>query len=355
MRHWQKYLLCSLVFLLAGCGNSAAGTSVLDMPESEAELDSDQTEKEISAETTIILTHTLPEDSELHRAALYFKDTLEEISEGSMTVDIYAGDSLGNIDDVNYFMNDTIDMRFGTGPVHTIPWIAYFPLIYDLSLDCMREAMQPGTPIWDLTCKQAEDAGALFLGVFPATPRLLTSNRKITCVEEMQGLKLRTFSNTVEAQIWQALGAETTALPIRQVALALKEGVVEAEENPISIIDAYGLYEYQDYVIETDHRYYMDAVWMSQNFYQSLSEEKQQWITEAVGRMLEKYNIDHQAAYEAQIREKLESEGMEFVEFPDSEKQKMREITGPLIENYFGQDAMEELWGAFTASVEQVY
>ena len=58
----------------------------------------------------------------------------------------------------------------------------------------------------------------------------------------MKELKLRTFSNTIEAQIWQAFGVETTALPIRQVSLALKEGVVDAEENPISVIEAYRFY-----------------------------------------------------------------------------------------------------------------
>ena len=197
----RSCLLLGLAILLVGCGVSTEGTSVLQMPaesgsrtasgentESEA-ADADTKMERNPVETTVILTHTMPESSELHRAALYFKDTLEDISGGSMTVDIYADDSLGNIEDVNYFMNDTIDMRFGTGPVQAIPRIAYFPLIQDISIECMWEAMQPGTPIWELTSQQAEDAGALFLGVFPATPRLLTSNQPITSVDDMKELK----------------------------------------------------------------------------------------------------------------------------------------------------------------------
>ena len=168
----RSCLLLGLAILLVGCGVSTEGTSVLQMPaesgsrtasgentESEA-ADADTKMERNPVETTVILTHTMPESSELHRAALYFKDTLEDISGGSMTVDIYADDSLGNIEDVNYFMNDTIDMRFGTGPVQAIPRIAYFPLIQDISIECMWEAMQPGTPIWELTSQQAEDAGA---------------------------------------------------------------------------------------------------------------------------------------------------------------------------------------------------
>lgn len=363
----RSCLLLGLAILLVGCGVSTEGTSVLQMPaesgsriasgentESEA-ADADTKMERNPVETTVILTHTMPESSELHRAALYFKDTLEDISGGSMTVDIYADDSLGNIDDVNYFMNDTIDMRFGTGPVQAIPRIAYFPLIQDISIECMWEAMQPGTPIWELTSQQAEDAGALFLGVFPATPRLLTSNQPITSVDDMKELKLRTFSNTIEAQIWQAFGVETTALPIRQVSLALKEGVVDAEENPISVIEAYRFYENQKYVIRTDHRYYMDAVWMSQNFFRSLPEEQQNWILEAVNQMLDQYDVDHSIEYEQQVQTELEEKGVEFLDFPDSEKQKMRELVGPVIEEYFGKEAMDQLWDAFVESVDHVY
>lgn len=355
----RSCLLLGLAILLVGCGVSTEGTSVLQMPaesgsrtasgentESEA-ADADTKMERNPVETTVILTHTMPESSELHRAALYFKDTLEDISGGSMTVDIYADDSLGNIEDVNYFMNDTIDMRFGTGPVQAIPRVAYFPLIQDISIECMWEAMQPGTPIWELTSQQAEDAGALFLGVFPATPRLLTSNQPITSVDDMKELKLRTFSNTIEAQIWQAFGVETTALPIRQVSLALKEGVVDAEENPISVIEAYRFYENQKYVIRTDHRYYMDAVWMSQNFFRSLPEEQQNWILEAVNQMLDQYDVDHSIEYEQQVQTELEEKGVEFLDFPDSEKQKMRELVGPVIEEYFGKEAMDQLWDAF--------
>ena len=339
----RSCLLLGLAILLVGCGVSTEGTSVLQMPaesgsrtasgentESEA-ADADTKMERNPVETTVILTHTMPESSELHRAALYFKDTLEDISGGSMTVDIYADDSLGNIEDVNYFMNDTIDMRFGTGPVQAIPRIAYFPLIQDISIECMWEAMQPGTP------------------------RLLTSNQPITSVDDMKELKLRTFSNTIEAQIWQAFGVETTALPIRQVSLALKEGVVDAEENPISVIEAYRFYENQKYVIRTDHRYYMDAVWMSQNFFRSLPEEQQNWILEAVNQMLDQYDVDHSIEYEQQVQTELEEKGVEFLDFPDSEKQKMRELVGSVIEEYFGKEAMDQLWDAFVASVDHVY
>ncbi len=69
----------------------------------------------------------------------------------------------------------------------------------------------------------------------------------------MQGMKLRVANASLRRIYPDAIGANATPVSFGKVDLALQQGVVEGQENPITIIDSNKFYEVQNFVARTDH------------------------------------------------------------------------------------------------------
>jgi TRAP-type C4-dicarboxylate transport system substrate-binding protein len=83
--------------------------------------------------------------------------------------------------------------------------------------------------------------------------RHVTSNKKIEKPEDMQGLKIRVPDAPLYMMFPRAVGANPTPIAFAEVYLALQQGVVDAQENPLPTIEAKKFYEVQDYIILTGH------------------------------------------------------------------------------------------------------
>ena len=76
--------------------------------------------------------------------------------------------------------------------------------------------------------------GLVVLGYWDNGIRHMTnSKRPIAKVEDMKGLKMRTPPDTVLVDIMQALGAEAQQIKFAELYVALQQGVVDGQENPL--------------------------------------------------------------------------------------------------------------------------
>ncbi len=83
--------------------------------------------------------------------------------------------------------------------------------------------------------------------------RQVTSNKKIEKPEDMAGLKIRVPDAPLYMMFPKAVGANPTPIAFAEVYLALQQGVVDAQENPLPTIEAKKFYEVQDYIVLTGH------------------------------------------------------------------------------------------------------
>ena len=83
--------------------------------------------------------------------------------------------------------------------------------------------------------------------------RQVTSNRAITKPEDMKGLKIRVPDAPLYTMFPRAVGANPTPIAFAEVYLALQNGTVDAQENPLPTIDAKKFYEVQRYIVLTGH------------------------------------------------------------------------------------------------------
>ncbi|MDQ2695819.1 MAG: TRAP transporter substrate-binding protein, partial [Pseudomonadota bacterium] len=92
------------------------------------------------------------------------------------------------------------------------------------------------------------------------------SNKKrpITTPEDLKGLKIRTPADPMTIDIFQALGATTEQIAFSELYIALQQGVVDGQENPLANIASAKIYEVTPYISLTGHQWQSTPFLMSQ-------------------------------------------------------------------------------------------
>lgn len=126
-----------------------------------------------------------------------------------------------------------------------------------------------------------EASGVTILGAWSAGARQFTANEPIRTPEDLQGLRMR-FPNSEQFLMnAAAMGAQPTEVAYEELYLALQQGIVDGQENPIVNIDAVSLVEVQDYLSMSNHQLNSNLIVVGP-VWDELSEEQQTALQEAV-------------------------------------------------------------------------
>ena len=79
------------------------------------------------------------------------------------------------------------------------------------------------------------------------------SKRPIAKPEDIQGLKLRTLPSNVHVAFFKKLGAIPTPMDWSEVMPALKQGVIDGQENPPAVVHSFRVFEVQKFYSLTGH------------------------------------------------------------------------------------------------------
>ena len=83
--------------------------------------------------------------------------------------------------------------------------------------------------------------------------RHVTANKEIKKPEDMKGMKLRVPPAPLFLMFTKSVGANATPIAFAEVYLALQQGTVDGQENPLPTIMAKKFYEVQSHIILTGH------------------------------------------------------------------------------------------------------
>jgi TRAP-type C4-dicarboxylate transport system substrate-binding protein len=92
---------------------------------------------------------------------------------------------------------------------------------------------------------------------------------------------MRTPPDAVTVDIMQSLGAESAQIKFAELYVALQQGVVDGQENPLMNIHASKLYEVQKFISLTGHKYEMTPFLMSKRSWDRLAEADRKAVQEA--------------------------------------------------------------------------
>lgn len=132
----------------------------------------------------------------------------------------------------------------------------------------------------------AEETGVNVLGAWSAGARHFTANQPIRTPEDLDGLRMR-FPNSPQFLMnAEALGAAATEVAYEELYLALQQGIVDGQENPIVNISASNLGEVQDYLSLSGHQENSNLVIVGP-VWDELSGEQQEALDAAIDTAVE--------------------------------------------------------------------
>ena len=253
------------------------------------------------AQTPIKLTlgHGAAPGNPRHEASVKFAEAVKAKTNGRIEVQVAPSAQLG--DDaamVTALRTGALDMSANSqGAVaNAVPEYAAYGMPFMFSTPAQAFKLLDG-PLGKELADKSADKGMIVLGFWDNGIRHMTnSKRPILKVEDMKGLKMRTPPDAVLVDIMQALGAEAQQIKFAELYVALQQGVVDGQENPLVNIHASKLYEVQKHLALTSHMFQMTPFLMSKRTWERLSEADRKAVQDAA---LEATGLQRKMAQEA--------------------------------------------------------
>jgi tripartite ATP-independent transporter DctP family solute receptor len=137
--------------------------------------------------------------------------------------------------------------------------------------------------IGELLRPKFEAVGLVPIGWWDNGIRHITnSKRSIRVPDDLRGLKFRTPPDPATVDIFQALGAATVQIPFPELYVALQQGVVDGQENPLTNINNSKLYEVNPFISLSAHKWECTPVLMSKTAWDKLDAKSKEIVMEAM-------------------------------------------------------------------------
>lgn len=229
----------------------------------------------VSAQTPIVIkfSHVAASDAPKGKAALRFKELVEQASRHRVQVDVYPNNQLyKESDELEALQLGAVQMlapslaklaQFG------VPDFEVFDLPY---LFANREAVSRVTEgqIGKALLKKLESKSMVGLAYWDNGFKIMSANRALKMPADFIGRKMRIHSSRVLDAQMDALGAIPQILDANEVYFALQSGVVDGTESSPVNFYARKLYEVQSHVTVSNHGYQGSAVIVNKKFWDGL-------------------------------------------------------------------------------------
>jgi TRAP-type transport system periplasmic protein len=276
--------------------------------------------------------HYAAESHEGQAAAIMFAKAVEQRTNGQIKITIYPNNALGQPPEVlEQNILGAIDMSAPSqgqlGKYSQKFNCVMLPFAFNdyAQVDKVIDSKE----FIDWVTPDLDKAGLVFLANWEWGFRNLT-NSKHPVVEpgDAKGLKIRTPPELPTQAAMEAIGAIVATISFGELPMALSQGVVDGQENPIAVIYANKLYETQKFLTLTGHNYGSMVHVISKKVWNKLTKEQQIIIKEEsvkAGNWMRKTLRDN----EAKQIEELKKFGVAVV-VPD--KAKFKALMGPAYE-----------------------
>jgi TRAP-type transport system periplasmic protein len=230
------------------------------------------------------LGHGNPVGSPRHTAALKFAEVAKAKSGGRIEVTVAPSGQLG--DDaamVTAMRTGALDISANSqGAVaNTVPEYAAFGMPF-LFADLPQAWKIMDGPVGKELADKSAEKGLIVLGYWDNGIRHMSNNKRpLVKPEDLKGLKMRTPPDSVTVDIMQSLGAEAQQIKFSELYVALQQGVVDGQENPLTNIASAKLNEVQKFITLTGHKYEMTPFLMSKRTWDRLSDGDRKAVQDA--------------------------------------------------------------------------
>jgi len=209
-----------------------------------------------SAQTKLKWAHVYEVAEPYHTQALWAADEIKKRTNGRYEIGVFPASQLGNENQINEGLGlGTVDIIYTgvafAGSIHKPISITNAPYVLR---DFNHFMAYRSSPLFRQIAKGYEDKTKhKVVTLTYYGQRHITANKAINKPEDMKGMKLRVPPAPLFLMFTKSVGANATPIAFAEVYLALQQGTVDGQENPLPTIMAKKFYEVQSHIILSGH------------------------------------------------------------------------------------------------------
>lgn len=305
-----------------GSGNSTAASTANSAAASTAPA-GDAAAAASDPKVTLVYAEVNPLDTIVGQTGSHFKEKVEELTGGSVVVDVQASGVLGS-------ENDVLDAILGGSTSIDISRISAFALT---SYGCNKSKLlsipftfENRAHFWNFAnselapefLNEPQELGLPVRGIFYGEEgfRHFFTVKPVSGIADFKGLKLRVSNDPVMNGMVEGLGANPTVVSFGELYSALQTGVVDGAEQPIANYKSNAFPEVANNLILDGHTLGAVQAVITDNAWNKLTENQQAAVMEAAADT-QAFNADLSETAEKKILDELKSSGCNVVDVPD--------------------------------------
>ncbi|UEM24805.1 sialic acid TRAP transporter substrate-binding protein SiaP (plasmid) [Skermanella mucosa] len=208
------------------------------------------------AQTNLKWGHAYETSEPFHTESVWAAQEIEKRTDGRYKITVFPASQLGKETDLNQGLTlGSVDMIVSGSSFAARAYppigVTYYPYVFRDPEHLI--AYTKSDVFKDLAAGYEKASGHHILAVTYYGTRHTTANKPIKTCEDMRGLKIRVPDVPAYLAMPRACGANTAPIAFAEVYLALQNGTVDAQENPLTTIEAKKFFEVQKHIILTGH------------------------------------------------------------------------------------------------------
>lgn len=211
-----------------------------------------------SAQTKLKWAHVYETSEPFHKWSVWAGDEIKKRTNGKYEVQVFPASTLGKESDINQGLTlGSVDIILSgasfAGNTYKPLAVTYFPFIFRDAEHLLKYAK---SDVFRELAKGYDDKSGnhiTALNYYGARHVTSSAAKPVTKPEDMKGLKIRVPDAPAYMAFPKSLGANATPIAFAEVYLALQNGTVDAQENPLPTIEAKKFFEVQKNISLTGH------------------------------------------------------------------------------------------------------
>ncbi len=269
-----------------------------------------------SAQTKLKWAHVYETSEPFHTQSVWAAQEIAKRTNNRYQIDVYPASQLGKESDINQGLSlGTVDMII-SGPsfaARSYPpvGIGYYPYIFRDASHLL--AFAKSDVFKELADGYTDKTGHHMVALTYYGVRHTSTNKPFKTCAEMKGLKIRVPDAPAYLAMPRSCGANTTPIAFAEVYLALQNGTVDAQENPLTTIEAKKFYEVQKHIVLTGHIVDHLATIISKQLWAKLSDEDKKIFNDVAQEAAVRASAEIQAK-EKELIESFKQKGLTITE-----------------------------------------
>ena len=309
---------------LTACGGSSNSTAASTATSTAASTAAGDTAAAANdPKVTLVYAEVNPLDTIVGQTATHFKEKVEELTGGSVVIDVQASGVLGS-------ENDVLDAILGGSTSIDMSRISAFALT---SYGCNKSKLlsipftfENRKHFWNFAgsdlapefLNEPQELGLPVRGIFYGEEgfRHFFTVNPVATIADFKGLKLRVSNDPVMNGMVEGLGASPTVVSFGELYSALQTGVVDGAEQPIANYKSNAFPEVANNLILDGHTLGAIQAVITDNAWNKLTANQQAAIMEA-GADTQAFNADLSETEENKVLDDLKASGCNVVDVDD--------------------------------------